>query len=116
MPQIDGKAIKAIAILSKSRSPSMPDLASAHEQGLADFDIPSWYALFLPKDTPDAIVRKLNGAMVAAMTTPDMRERFRRIGSDLVAPERRSPDYLARFVADEIRKWEGPIKASGVEF
>jgi len=50
------------------------------------------------------------------MTTPDMQERFRRIGSDLVAPERRSPDYLARFVADEIRKWEGPIKASGVEF
>jgi len=66
MPQIDGKAIKAIAILSKNRSPSMPDLPSAHEQGLTDFDIPSWYALFLPKGAPDAIVRKLNGAMVSA--------------------------------------------------
>ena len=44
-------------LLSKNRSASMPDLPSAHEQGLTDFDIPSWYALFLPKGTPDAIVR-----------------------------------------------------------
>jgi tripartite-type tricarboxylate transporter receptor subunit TctC len=116
MPQIDGKAIKAIAILSKSRSPSMPGLASAHEQGLTDFDVPSWYALFLPKETPGAIVQKLNGAIVAAMKTPEMQERLRKIGSDLVGPERRSSEYLAQFVADEIRKWEGPIKASGVEF
>jgi tripartite-type tricarboxylate transporter receptor subunit TctC len=94
----------------------MPDLASAHEQGLTDFDVPSWYALFLPKETPGAIVQKLNGAMVAAMKTPEMQERLRKIGSDLVGPERRSPEYLAQFVADEIRKWEGPIKASGVEF
>ena len=51
MPQITGKTVKAIAILSRNRSPSLPDLASAHEQGLTDFDIPSWYALFLPKGT-----------------------------------------------------------------
>ena len=94
----------------------MPDLPSAHEQGLTDFDIPSWYALFLPNGTSGEIVRKLNSAMVAAMNTPVMQERLRMIGSDLVGPERRSPEYLARFVADEIKKWEGPIKASGVQF
>ena len=116
MPQITGKTVKAIAILSKKRSPSLPDLASAHEQGLTDFDIPSWYALFLPKGTPDAIVRKLNAAAVAAMDTPAMQERLKAIGSDLVGPERRSPEYLAKFVADEIKKWAGPISASGVQF
>src|SRR6478735_9304810 len=62
MPQITGKTVRAIAILTKNRSPSLPDLPSAHEQGLTGFDIPSWYALFLPKGTPDAIVRKLNAA------------------------------------------------------
>jgi tripartite-type tricarboxylate transporter receptor subunit TctC len=108
--------IKAIAILSKNRSSSMPDLPSAHEQGLTDLDMPSWYAIFLPNGTPGAIVRKLNGAMVAAMNTPVMQERLRMIGSDLVGPERRSPEYLASFVADEIKKWEGPIRASGVQF
>jgi tripartite-type tricarboxylate transporter receptor subunit TctC len=116
MPQIAGKTIKAIAILSKKRSVSMPDLPSADEQGLTGFDIPSWYALFLPAGTPDGIVRKLNAAAVAAMNTPVMQERLRLIGSDLVAPERRTPEYLAQFVAAEIKKWEGPITASGVQF
>jgi len=116
MPQVAGKTVKAIAILSRNRSPSMPDLPSAHEQGLTDFDIPSWYALFLPKGTPDTIVRKLNAATVAAMDTPSMQERLKQVGSDLVAPERRSPEYLGQFVAAEIRKWEAPIKSSGVQF
>jgi tripartite-type tricarboxylate transporter receptor subunit TctC len=116
MPQITGKTVKAIAILSKKRSPGLPDLASAHEQGLTDFDIPSWYALFLPKGTPDAIVRKLNGAAVAAMDTPSMQDRLKAIGSDLVGPDRRTPEYLATFVAAEIKKWAGPISASGVQF
>ena len=116
MPQITGKTVKAIAILSKNRSPSLPDLPSAHEQGLTDFDIPSWYALFLPKGTPDAIVRKLNAAAVAAMNTQAMQDRLKTIGSDLVGPERRSPEYLGKFVADEIKKWAGPIGASGVQF
>ena len=116
MPQIVGKTVKALAILSKNRSPALPDLASAHEQGLTDFDIPSWYALFLPKGTPDAIVRKLNAATVAAMDTPSMQQRLKAIGSDLVGPERRSPEYLAQFVAAEIKKWAGPIGASGVQF
>ena len=116
MPQITGHTVKALAILSKKRSPGLPDLASAHEQGLTDFDIPSWYALFLPKRTPDAIVRKLHSAAIAAMDTQSMQDRLRTIGSDLVGPERRSSDYLAKFVEDEIKKWEGPIKTIGVQF
>jgi tripartite-type tricarboxylate transporter receptor subunit TctC len=72
--------------------------------------------LFLPKGTPDSIVRKLNAAAVAAMNTPSMQERLKLIGSDLVGPERRSPEYLAKFVAEEIKKWAGPISTSGVQF
>ena len=116
LPQIEGKTVKAIALLRKQRSPGMPGVPCAGEQGLTDFDIPSWYALFLPKGTPDTIVRKLNAATVAAMDTPSMQERLKQVGSDLVAPERRSPEYLGQFVAAEIRKWEAPIKSSGVQF
>ena len=115
IPQYASKTIKTLAILSKNRSPTLPDLPSAREQGLTDFDIPSWYALFLPKGTPEAIVRKLNAAAVAAMNTPVMKERLKAIGSDLAGPERQSPEYLAKFVADEIKKWAGPIRASGVQ-
>ena len=115
MPQIAGKLVKAIAILSKERSPSMPSLPSAHEQGLTGFDVPSWYALFLPKGTPAAIVQKLNAAAVAAMDAPATQQRLREIGSDLVAPVRRSPDYLGKFVTSEIEKWSVAIKKAGVE-
>jgi len=115
MPQIAGKLVKAIAILSKERSPSMPSLPSAHEQGLTGFDVPSWYALFLPKGTPAAIVQKLNAAAVAAMDAPATQQRLREIGSDLVAPARRSPDYLGKFVTSEIEKWSVAIKKAGVE-
>jgi tripartite-type tricarboxylate transporter receptor subunit TctC len=116
LPQIAGKTVKAIAILSRDRSPSLPGLASAHEQGLTDFDLPSWYALFLPAHTPPAIVQKLNRATVAALDAPSVQQRLKQVGGEAVAPERRSPDYLAKFLVAEIRKWEGPIKASGISF
>jgi tripartite-type tricarboxylate transporter receptor subunit TctC len=116
LPQIAGRTVKAIAILSKDRSTSLPDLATAQEQGLADFDVPSWYALFLPARTPPAIVQKLNQATVAALVSPAVEQRLRQVGGEAVAPERRTPDYLAKFLAAEIRKWEGPIKASGIAF
>jgi tripartite-type tricarboxylate transporter receptor subunit TctC len=115
LPQIEAKAVRALAILSRSRSPSMPDLPSAHEQGLADFDVPSWYALFLPAGTPADIVRRLNGATVAARKAPSVQPRLKEIGSDLVAPERMSPEYLGKFVAAEIDRWARVIKASGIQ-
>jgi tripartite-type tricarboxylate transporter receptor subunit TctC len=115
LPQIAAKAVKAIAVLSKERSPSLPELASAHEQGLTDFDIPSWYALFLPAATPKAIVQKLNQATIAALDMPIVQQRLKQIGGDVIAPERRTPEYLAQFLAAQIKKWESPIKASGIQ-
>jgi tripartite-type tricarboxylate transporter receptor subunit TctC len=107
--------VKALAILSKNRSASMPDLPSAHEQGLTDFDIPSWYALFLPAGTPNDIVQKLNRATVATLQTPLVQEHLKEIGSDLVTPEHMSSEYLGKFVAAEIEKWGSVIKASGIQ-
>jgi tripartite-type tricarboxylate transporter receptor subunit TctC len=114
LPQIEGGLIKPIAITTKSRSPLLPDLASADEQGLKDFEAYTWNALFLPKRTPEAIVSKLNAAAIAAMETPAIQERLKGIGASAVAPERRSPQYLGKFVESEIAKWAVPIKASGV--
>ena len=116
LPQIAGQAVKPIAILSKARSSSLPDLPSAHEQGLTDFDLPSWYALFLPAKTPATIIQKLNHATVEALEMPALQQRLKQVGGDVIAPERRSPEYLAQFLAAEIKKWEGPIKVSGVSF
>jgi tripartite-type tricarboxylate transporter receptor subunit TctC len=116
LPQIAAKSVKPIAILSKNRSSILPELASADEQGLTDFDVPSWYALFLPAATPPQIVQKLNQATVAALDVPAIQQRLKQVGGDAIAPERRTPEYLAQFLAAEIKKWEAPIKASGISF
>jgi tripartite-type tricarboxylate transporter receptor subunit TctC len=114
VPQIEGKLIKAIAIMSKQRSPILPLLATAQEQGLADFEVETWYAIFLPKGTPAPVIGKLHAAALAAMNAPDVQAKLAELGIEVVAPERRSPEYLAQFVVREIEKWAGPIRATGV--
>ena len=114
LPQIESGAIKPIAILGRMRSPSLPDLASAHEQGLTGFEASNWCALFLPKGTPASILQRLHDATIAAMNDPTVQKRFKENGIDLVDDERRSSAYLGQFVVDEIAKWAGPIKSSGL--
>jgi tripartite-type tricarboxylate transporter receptor subunit TctC len=116
VPLIEAGSVKAIATLTRQRSAMFPDLKTAHEQGLKDFDAYTWNAIFLPKGTPAPIVQKLNAALSSVMDTPAFRERLAGIGLLVAAPERRSPDYLQRFVASEIEKWAAPIRASGASF
>jgi tripartite-type tricarboxylate transporter receptor subunit TctC len=114
VPHIESKLINAVAILTRDRSPTLPTLAPAHEQGLTNFAASNWFAFFLPKGTPAPIVQKLHDATVATMETPSVQLRMKEIGADLIAPERRSPDYLQKYVESEIEKWAAPIKASGI--
>ena len=114
LPQIEGKLVKPLALLWRNRSPSLPTLATAHEQGLAEFDVSTWHAFFMPKGTPAPIVHKLFDATNAALNIPIVQERLKELGADLAAPERRTPEYLQKFVEREIEKWAAPIKAAGL--
>jgi tripartite-type tricarboxylate transporter receptor subunit TctC len=115
LPLILGKKIKPMATLSRDRSALMPDLPTAHEQGLPGFDVVTWNAFFLPKGAPPEVVQKLNDATNQALDTPAMQARLHELGITGVARERRSPEYLAKFVIDEIARWAGPIKANGLQ-
>lgn len=114
LPQIKAGAVKPIAILSKQRSPVLPNVPSAKEEGLADLDANNWIGLFFPKGTPEPVVARLREATVQAMKSPAVRSSMEQIGTDLVAQDRTSPNYLRQFVSSEIKKWAAPIKASGV--
>jgi tripartite-type tricarboxylate transporter receptor subunit TctC len=114
MPQIAGNTMKPIAVMTRDRSPLFPDLASAHEQGLRDFDSYFWSGFFLPKGTPAPIVAALNAATLATLDSALVQERLKGVGVTVVPPDRRSGDHLRGFVADEIAKWAAVIKASGV--
>jgi tripartite-type tricarboxylate transporter receptor subunit TctC len=114
VPQIESKLVKPIAVLTRERAPMLPNLASAHEQGLKDFEASTWFAFFLPSRTPATIVQRLHEATVAAMETPALQARLLESGAIVVAADRRSPDYLRRFVDSEIEKNAKPIKAAGI--
>jgi tripartite-type tricarboxylate transporter receptor subunit TctC len=114
MPMLAGNSVKAIAIMTRQRSPLLPDLASAHEQGLTDLDSNFWSAFFVPKDTPAPLIQRFHAAAVDTLNTPAVEERLKGVGVTAVAPERRDTDHLRRFVASEIGKWAAIIKAAGV--
>jgi tripartite-type tricarboxylate transporter receptor subunit TctC len=112
--QIKDKTVKGIAILAPSRSPILPDLATSGEQGLPGIEASAWNGYFVPKGTPEAIVRRFNAALGAALDSPAVRERLDGLGLTVVAPERRSPDYLGKFLQEEIERWAKPIQAAGI--
>jgi tripartite-type tricarboxylate transporter receptor subunit TctC len=114
LPHIESGTVKPIAIFATERSPILPQVATAQEQGLGEFEADVWFGIFLPKGAPAEIVRKLHAACIASMDLPAVQERFRTIATSVVATERRSPQYLQKFVESEIEKWAGPIKASGL--
>lgn len=114
LPQIKAGSVRPIAVLARHRSPVLPDVPTAQEQGLDGFEANNWIGLFFPRNTPDAIVRQLHDATIKAMNTPALRSRMEAIGTDLVSSDRTGTDYLKQFVGSEIAKWAVPIKASGV--
>ena len=113
-PQVDGGTVKAIAIMTKERSPALPNVPTGIEQGTPKLEAYTWNAIFLPKNAPAEVVKKLNGAVVQAMNTPAVRDRLGQLGAMIVSNDRATPEYLGQFLKEEIAKWAGPIKASGV--
>src|SRR5215468_1616244 len=106
-PQIDGGTVKAIAMLTKDRSPALANVPTASEQGL-DVQAYTWNAIFLPKNAPAEIVKKLHDAALEAMHTPAVKERLANLGAMIVSDDRATPDYLGGFVKSEIEKWAAP--------
>jgi tripartite-type tricarboxylate transporter receptor subunit TctC len=113
-PQIDGGTVKGLANLDSKRSPALPDLPTAVEQGSPDLVAYTWFALFLPKNGPEPIVIKLHDAALEAMHTGSVRDRLTGLGAEVVSDSEATPQYLGHLVKSEIVKWAAPIKASGV--
>jgi tripartite-type tricarboxylate transporter receptor subunit TctC len=114
LPQIQGGTVKAIVTLGLDRAPGLENLPTAEEQGIKGLDCSAWASFSVPKGTPEPIVRRLAGATHDAVETPSVRERFKSLGVTIPSAERRTPEYLARFVASEIERWAGPLRGSGV--
>ena len=112
--QAKAQTVKGIAVMSAKRAPVIAELPTSGEQGLAGVEASVWNAFFLPKGTPEPIVRRLNKAMGDMLDTPSVRKRLEELGLEIVAPERRSPEYLAKFLPEEIERWGRVVRAAGI--
>jgi tripartite-type tricarboxylate transporter receptor subunit TctC len=106
--------VRGIAVMAEKRAPISPDLPTTGEQGLPGVEASVWNAFFLPKGTPDPIVRKLNKAMSDTVDDPTIRKRLEELGLEIVPPDHRSPEYLAKYLPQEIERWAKPIQAGGI--
>src|SRR5947199_1982800 len=106
--------IKGIAVMAEKRVPIIADLATNGEQGLPGVEATVWNGFFLPKGTPDPIVRKLNKAMSDTMENAGIRKRLEELGLEILPPEQRTPEYLAQYLPKEIERWGKVIHAAGI--
>jgi tripartite-type tricarboxylate transporter receptor subunit TctC len=114
VPTIENKLVKAIGVFTKSRAPMLLNVPSSFEQGFTDFEASTWFGFFVPKGTPEPVIKRLHEASVEAMNTPSVQEQALKAGAVIVTPERRSTEYLKRYVESEIEKNAAPIKAAGI--
>ena len=107
--------VKGIAVMASKRVPIIPDLPTTGEQGLPGVDSSVWNAFFLPKGAPQPIVRKLNKAMSDTLDDPAIHKRLEELGLVILPPEQRTPEYLARYLPQDIERWGKVIRAAGIE-
>jgi tripartite-type tricarboxylate transporter receptor subunit TctC len=112
--QIKGGRVKAYAVTTKTRVPSLPDLPTAEEAGLSGFEVTVWHGLWAPHGTPPAVIEKLNAALRAALKDPAVVQKFAELGSEPVSPERARPEALRVRLKTEIEKWSAMIRKAGI--
>jgi tripartite-type tricarboxylate transporter receptor subunit TctC len=112
--QAQAGTVKGIAVMAGKRVPIIADLPTTGEQGLPGVEATVWNAFFFPKGTPDPIVRKLNKVMSDMLDNPAIRKRLEELGLEILPPEQRSPEYLAKFLPQEVERWGKVIKAAGI--
>jgi tripartite-type tricarboxylate transporter receptor subunit TctC len=112
--QAKAGSVKGIAVMSPRRVPIIADLATTGEQGLAGVEATVWNGFFFPKGTPDAIVRRVNKAMNTAIDDPAMRKRLEELGLEILPPEQRTPEYLAKYLAEDVARWKKVIVQAGI--
>ncbi len=115
LPQLQGGTIKAFAVTAKERLPSAPQVPTVDEAGLPDLYISVWHGLWAPKATPKDVIAKLNGAAVAALADPSVRQKLAGLGQEIPPREQLTPDALRAYQKAEIDKWWPIVKAAGIK-
>jgi tripartite-type tricarboxylate transporter receptor subunit TctC len=111
LPQIRSGKVKALAVMSKKRIPSLPDVPTLDELGIKDFEVTAWQGLFVPKGTPADVTARLTAEMNKAITTPEVKAKLEDFGLEVTPSDGPS---LAAFLQKETAFWHKLIKERGL--
>jgi tripartite-type tricarboxylate transporter receptor subunit TctC len=104
--------MRPVAMAELKRSALLPDLPTMDESGLPGFAVANWAGLLGPPGLDSAIVRKLNSEVIAILNTPDMKDRVRTLGFDLIAS---TPEQFGRQLREDVERWAPVAKAASAE-
>ena len=103
--------LRALAVTSAKRFPSLPDVPTAIESGVQGYDVASWNGLAAPAKTPRAVIERLHQEVVKAVAAPDVQKRFAELG---VEGRAMSPAEMKKFFANEVQRWGRVVEAANI--
>ena len=110
--QVQAGRLRALAIAGPKRLPMLPDVPTAKESGLPNFESQAWTGMFLPAGTPAEIVKEIHDEIVKALQQESIRESAAREGTELIGD---SPEDFAAFIQSETAKWGKVVRVAGVK-
>ena len=110
----DGQRAKVFGVTTPQRLSSLPNIPTLDEQGLKGFDVKVWHGMYAPKGTPRDVVMAINKALNVAIKDENVKKRIAELSSDLVSPEKATPEGLRTHLQAEVARWDKVIKAAGV--
>jgi tripartite-type tricarboxylate transporter receptor subunit TctC len=111
LPHIKSRRLRALAVTTKSRLPSLPELPTVSESGLQGYETITWFGFVAPAKTPQPVVTRLNTEIVKALGTADLRQQFAMQGIEVLGG---TPEQFGAYIRDETAKWAKVIKQAGV--
>jgi tripartite-type tricarboxylate transporter receptor subunit TctC len=111
LPQIEGGKVRAIAVTSKARLATLPNVPSIAEGGLPNYELANWWTFVVAKDTPKPIVEKLTAALQKALNDPQTKDKIASISGRVIASD---AALMKTFLPSEMKKWEEIIKKAGI--
>jgi tripartite-type tricarboxylate transporter receptor subunit TctC len=102
-PHVKSGKLKAMGIAGEKRSKAVPDIPTLAEQGIADVNVPQWYGLFAPANTPQPIIQMLNKEMNLILNDPAVEKKIEDQGAEV---ETSTPEQLKQFVQKELNRWK----------